>query len=37
VSSPGDEIDFDIIEDGTESPYGDDPDVAQDDGKDPDA
>ena len=37
VSNPADEIEFDIIEEGTESPYSDDPDEAQDDGKDPDA
>ena len=34
---PDAEIDFDIIEDGTDSPYDDDTDVAQDDGSDPDA
>jgi len=33
----GPDDDFDVIEDGTESPYGDDPDTAQDDGVDPDA
>ena len=37
MSNPADEIEFDVIEDGTDSPYGDDPDEAQDDGTDPDA
>jgi hypothetical protein len=37
VSNPGEDTEFDVIEEGNESPYGDDPDEAQDDGQDPDA
>jgi hypothetical protein len=31
------DVDFDVIEEGNESPYGDDADAAQDDGSDPGA
>ena len=34
---PDEEVEFEVIEDGTESPYDDDADEAQDDGSDPDA
>ncbi len=34
MSNPSDEPEFDVIEDGNDSPYGDGPDEAQDDGKD---
>ena len=34
---PEDEFEFDVIEEGTASPYDDDADEAQDDGSDPDA
>ena len=34
---PDEVIEFDLIEEGTESPYDDDTDEAQDDGSDPDA
>jgi hypothetical protein len=34
---PDDEITFEVIEDGTDSPYDDDTDTAQDDGSDSDA
>jgi len=34
---PDDDVEFDVIEEGTPSPYDDDADEAQDDGSDPDA
>jgi hypothetical protein len=34
---PDEEIEFEVIEEGTESPYDDDTDQAQDDGSDLDA
>lgn len=37
MTQPGEDIEFDVIEEGNESPYDDDADDAQDDGSDPDA
>ncbi len=35
--SDDDEIEFEVIQEGTDSPYDDDTDSPQDDGSDPDA